>query len=416
MLTPILIISFHLIGNGWCQFNQEAFQQLMVNHLQQVPVDKWGNPLPPAEKKNKDEDEEGEKEKEKDSGKVKAMAVTTLDLTTSLSVTNSDANTFSGSVANFNNGKSSTGSASSSTTSSSPTSVQAVAQNDVIGQTFRGPIVYPVNTTSIPIGGLFPLTIDGVPNLYGVQFAEFFKCAINLANSNSRILPNTLLTYFVQDIGAAPAESISQSLLLARRGVPAIVGPAYDEQVLAVNSIVAGEIIPFNSYGASAVQLSNGTTYPSFFRTITDDIFQARAMAETCRLFGWDFVAALFTTDFYGQSGRTSFLNQAGRNRIKVTCVNQIDPGSTRGLQTFASCISQSEASVVLLWMGPEDAANALSFLYINSTINDRLTFLASDQWALIKDPQAFNDTRPRTGLSFPLSFIEGKSKCTITS
>lgn len=54
------------------------------------------------------------------------------------------------------------------------------------------------------------------------------------------------------------------------------------------------------------------------------------------------------------------------------------------------------------------NAANSLSFLYKNAT-NSRLTFLASDRWARITDPKAFNTTVvARTGSSFPLSFIEG--------
>lgn len=57
--------------------------------------------------------------------------------------------------------------------------------------------------------------------------------------------------------------------------------------------------------------------------------------------------------------------------------------------------------------MDEVNAANALSFLYRNAT-NSRLTFIASDRWANIRDPLAFNDTVARTGSSFPLSFING--------
>lgn len=57
--------------------------------------------------------------------------------------------------------------------------------------------------------------------------------------------------------------------------------------------------------------------------------------------------------------------------------------------------------------MNQESAANALSFLYQNAT-NNRLTFIASDRWAFIKDPSTFNDTVARTGYSFPLEFING--------
>lgn len=58
--------------------------------------------------------------------------------------------------------------------------------------------------------------------------------------------------------------------------------------------------------------------------------------------------------------------------------------------------------------MDEENAANTLSFLYRNAT-NTGLTFIASDRWAVITDPQAFNTTViARTGSSFPLSYLEG--------
>jgi hypothetical protein len=53
------------------------------------------------------------------------------------------------------------------------------------------------------------------------------------------------------------------------------------------------------------------------------------------------------------------------------------------------------------------NAANALSFLYRNAT-NTRLTFIASDRWAILKEPETFNHTIARTGSTFPLSFVEG--------
>jgi len=54
------------------------------------------------------------------------------------------------------------------------------------------------------------------------------------------------------------------------------------------------------------------------------------------------------------------------------------------------------------------NAANALSYLYQNAT-NSRLTFVASDRWAIIGDPLLFNTTvKARTNFSFPLSFLNG--------
>lgn len=289
-----------------------------------------------------------------------------------------------------------------STTATPPSAVNTVLPAVGRQESFHGK-----NDTSYMIGALIPLTVNDTGTLQGVQYAEAFKCAINMINSNSRTLRNTLLTWLIEDTGNLPSQAANQAYLFNRRDISMVVGPYEYDSLPPVANLYNNVTLPFMSYGSSGVQYSNGTVYPSFFRTIPSDLSTARAMAETMRLFGWNFVAAIFTTDSYGQSGRTALLQQIGRQRLKVTCVNQIDPGSVRGLPNFADCVAKSDASVVVLWMDEENAANTLSYLYQNAT-NTRLTFLAPDRWALIKNPKTFNDTLPRTNYTFPLDFIEG--------
>lgn len=265
------------------------------------------------------------------------------------------------------------------------------------------------NVTSYSLGALFPLTTDdGVPYLAGIQYIEAFKCQINLINSNRSILPRSFVTFLVENSQFSIPSTTRDAFQLDVRDTFMVIGPGTNEQISTVGYLYGPQNITFISYGAGAVNLANSTLYPSFFRTFPSDNFQARAMAETMTIFGWSFVAALFTNDAYGTSGQQAFLQQAGRNRIKVTCTNSINYNSTDGLRTFANCVASSDASVVLLWMDEFNAANALAFLYSNST-NNRLTFVASDRWARITNPREFNKTLARTGgLTFPLDYVNG--------
>lgn len=297
----------------------------------------------------------------------------------------------------------------SATNTWSTTAYPPSAKNTIVFDTTRDTAFHRTNASTYEIGALIPLSVNGTGLLSGVQFAESFRCAINLLNSNSRVLKNTLLTYLIQDTGVLPNVAVNQAYLLERRDLSMVIGPYDYDSLPPVANLYNNVSLPFISYGASGVQYSNGTVYPTFFRTIPSDLSTARAMAETMSLFGWGFVAAIFTTDSYGQSGRTALLQQIGRQRLKVTCVNQIDPGSTRGLANFADCMAQSEASVVVLWMNAENAANVMAFLYQNAT-NSRLTFMAPDRWALVNRPRAFNDTIPATNYTFPISYVEGNS------
>lgn len=233
--------------------------------------------------------------------------------------------------------------------SSSPTPVPE-ATNFVLDEVTYQFLEIVANATNYVMGGLLPITRGREPWLAGVQYVEAFKCQLNILNSNSRILPVSLMTYLIQNTDILVSEAMKQAFLLQQKNVFMTVGPTTDDQVPPIAYLNAPERLAFVSFQASSITLANSTIYPSFFRTIPSDAFQARAMAETMRLFGWNFVAALFTTDSYGTSGRSALLSQTGRQRIKVTCSNSIMPGSISGLSSFADCVATSDASVVVLW------------------------------------------------------------------
>lgn len=192
------------------------------------------------------------------------------------------------------------------------------ATNFVLDEVTYEFLEYKANATSYVMGGLLPITRNGRSWLGGVQYVEAFKCQLNILNSNTRILPVSLITYLIQNTDDLVSLATQQAYLLQLKNVFMNVGPPYDDQVPPTAYLYAPERLTTLSFQASSVFLANSTVYPSFFRTIPSDTFQARAMAETMRLFGWNFVAALFTTDTYGTSGRSALLSQTGRQRIKV--------------------------------------------------------------------------------------------------
>lgn len=289
--------------------------------------------------------------------------------------------------------------------------VTASAVNTVSSNLLKSYFAIPINNGSVTgfdVGALIPLTVNGTASLLGVQYAEAFKCSLNAINNNQGMIRNISLLYSIQDSGADQNEAFDQALLLERRGTFAVVGPQSDSQVQPVANLYNTANIPLVSYGAGGVNLGNSTFYPTFLRVWPPDTAQARAMAETMRLLGWTYIAALFTNDNYGQSGRQAFLAAAARQRVRVTCLNNIQPNATQGLAAFSQCLSESTASVVLLWMGPQSASAVLSVLYSNP-LNNGTTFVAPNQWALVSNMTQFIDYgRAVTGLTFPSSYVQG--------
>lgn len=288
------------------------------------------------------------------------------------------------------------------------TVVSANATNTISSNLTYEYYALPNNNPSFNIGGLIPLSINQAASRDGILLAESFKCSLNLINNNRGVIPNTSLTYSIQDTDTDINIAMNQALLLERRGTFAIVGPQFDNQVLPVTNLYNTINIPLISYGAGSTFLSNSTVYPTFFRTWPPDSGQARAMAETFRLLGWTFISALFTNDQYGQSGRSALLQATARQRIRITCLNNITPNATQGLVNFSDCLSTSDANVVVLWMDPQSASNAISVLY-NNTLNRRITFVAANEWALMTNIKEFIKLGERvTGLSYPPSYLQG--------
>lgn len=219
--------------------------------------------------------------------------------------------------------------------------------NDVAYPSFE----YFVNSSSYALGGLLPISLDGVPTLSGIQFVEAFKCQLGILNSKQDILPHSYVTYTIRNAAENSIPlSTGEAYEFSAEEYFMVIGPPESVQVPPIGYLYAAQNISLISPSASSIDISNATLYPSFFRTIPSDGLQARAIAETMRLFDWTFVAALFTNDAYGTSGQVAFRAQAGRNRIRVTCGNSFTPGTLNNIKRFSDCVAASDANVVLLW------------------------------------------------------------------
>lgn len=279
--------------------------------------------------------------------------------------------------------------------------------DDLVGSQ-AGQAIVPLidlNATEFVIGGIVGLTAGpgGPVSIKGIQRAVAFACSVGALNQNSTL--NAGKKYFynmINDSETAP-EAMNAAVYLVNSGIQAVIGASSSATTLSAAALLTSFNLTMLGPSASTVELNNQQRYPSFYRFGASDLDQAAAIANTMVYFNWSLVTPIYTNDPYGLSGQSQFILQAQNNRILLTCGRVINPGQLNGIQDTIRCLSQSDSSVILLWMNAENASNVIAAFYnSNVTALQRLTFIAVDAWSNLGDFEQFSQGR------FPQSYLQG--------
>uniref|UniRef100_A0A665T223 G-protein coupled receptors family 3 profile domain-containing protein n=1 Tax=Echeneis naucrates TaxID=173247 RepID=A0A665T223_ECHNA len=267
----------------------------------------------------------------------------------------------------------------------------------------------------IMIGGIFPVLNKEISSTstyetepHGVKCAGFdlraFRWtqvmifAIEEINNISALLPNISLGYRILNSCASPTNTLRAALSLASGpeevkstsrcppAISALIAESGSSQSLAV----AGALGPFNvpvvSYFSTCACLSDRAKYPTFFRTIPSDYFQAKALAALVKHFGWQWIGTIQSDNDYGRNGIQAFSEEVKKLGVCIAFVGTIlRTYSLDKILDVVEMIKRSSVKVILAFV-PEGDFYPLMKEIVKHNITG-IQWIASEAWITAARP-----------------------------
>ncbi|XP_036006161.1 extracellular calcium-sensing receptor-like [Fundulus heteroclitus] len=267
-----------------------------------------------------------------------------------------------------------------------------------------------------------PTTCTGSINSRELRFCRAMIFAIEEINNSTELLPGIKLGYKIYDSCASVSMAMHVAFQLSNGQDPVfhtgnncsqvgmvmgVIGDSGSTQSISMSRIFGPFSIPLVSHFATCACLSDKEQYPTFFRTIPSDHYQADAMAKLVKHFGWTWIGAVHSDSDYGRNGMASFLEAAHREGICVEYIesfHRTDPKSK--IQRVADVIRRSTAIAVVAFMSDGD----IKFLFeeLDQHRPPSRQWIGSEGW--VTDPQLmrFSFCAGAIGVAIQQSFIPG--------
>uniref|UniRef100_A0A3Q3BG36 Extracellular calcium-sensing receptor-like n=1 Tax=Kryptolebias marmoratus TaxID=37003 RepID=A0A3Q3BG36_KRYMA len=262
----------------------------------------------------------------------------------------------------------------------------------------------------------------GSPTTRELRFSRTLIFAIEEINNSTELLPGIKLGYQIYDSCASVPVSVHVAFQLSNGQDPvfdkdsncshsgvvvAAVGDSTSSLSISLSRIIGSFNIPLVSHFATCACLSDKQQYPTFFRTIPSDQFQADALAKMVKHFGWTWIGAVRSDSDYGNNGMATFLDAAQREGICVEYSESLyrtDP-STK-IQRVADLIRRSTSMVVVAFLDAADMKVLLEELVQEPSPPRQ--WIGSEGW--ITDPHlmSFSFCAGAIGVAIQKSVIPG--------
>ncbi|KAM3875407.1 extracellular calcium-sensing receptor-like [Diretmus argenteus] len=274
------------------------------------------------------------------------------------------------------------------------------------------------NYTSIPEA----LRCTGSVDSREVRFSRAMMFAIEEINNSTELLPGVRLGYRIHDSCASVPVAVQAAFQLTNGVQPAfdtgetcsqsgtvtaVVGESGSTPSISTSRIIGPFDIPQVSHYATCACLSDKQQYPTFFRTIPSDRFQALALAKLVKHFGWTWIGAVRSDSDYGNNGMAAFLHAARKEGICVEYSESFYRTHPRSrFQRVADVIRGSTAMVVVAFVSSGDIRLLLEEL--GRRPSPPRQWVGSEAWVTDPNLLRFSFCAGTIGVGIPQSVIPG--------
>uniref|UniRef100_A0A087XGX4 Vomeronasal 2, receptor 1 n=1 Tax=Poecilia formosa TaxID=48698 RepID=A0A087XGX4_POEFO len=277
-----------------------------------------------------------------------------------------------------------------------------------------------VEKKRVVIGGMFPVHMsvassDGntskLPvssgcagfNFRTFRWTQTMLFAINEINQREDLLPNTDLGYVIYDSCFTISKAVEGTLTYLTgqdeavpnyrcgNGPPlaTLVGAGGSDLSIATARILGLYHFPQVSYCSTCSALNNKFQFPTFLRTIPNDLHQSQAMAQLVLHFGWTWVGTIAADDDYGKYGIKDFKEQVEEAGVCISFSETLPKvSSPEAIQSIVQTVVESTAKIIVVFSSDVDLSPLISELLRHNVTNR--TWIASEAWvtsALINQP-----------------------------
>ncbi|XP_053356904.1 extracellular calcium-sensing receptor-like [Clarias gariepinus] len=202
------------------------------------------------------------------------------------------------------------------------------------------------------IGGIFPVysrqenilfSFENKPpvaeckgfDLEAFRWTRIMMLAIDEINQDAHLLPNISLGYMIVNSCSSPTNVLRAAFTLMSTSeqnfshchpppILALIAESGSTQSLAVAGAVGPFKMPLVSYFSTCACLSDKTKYPTFFRTIPSDYYQAKALAFLVQWFRWTWIGVIHSDNDYGLNGITAFTKEVEAHGVCIAFIGKI--------------------------------------------------------------------------------------------